>query len=235
MNTSHCYYLTATLILVSCNFQIGSAQKRQFGTRSAIVVDERLSVLRLAPQLSAPLIRRIGRGRIVTVLDTKRSREGVVFHRVAVTRRTRGWLQRESLISPHRIDDDARLLRLINASRDFDRLARARIFLDAFPHSRLRPAVLLMFGEEAEKAAAKLTLEAARRLDPTEMSATGASLASYFLSYSGLDRYRRQGIVFTYDETTRQFEYDGAVWRELMRKHRESHEAAIVRSRQRSQ
>jgi hypothetical protein len=169
---------------------------------------------------------------VVTVLETKRSREGVVFHRVAVTRRTRGWLQHEALISPRRSGDDARLLRLINASRDFDRLVRARIFLDAFSHSHLRPAVLLIFGDEAEKTAAKLTREAARRLDPKEMSATGASLVSYFLNYSGLDRYRRQGIVFTFDETTRQFHYDGSVWRELLRKHRESDEAALVRGRQ---
>jgi hypothetical protein len=199
--------------------------------RSAIVVDERLAALRSAPQLSAPLLRRISRGRKVTIVETQRSRDGVVFHRVAVTRRTRGWIQREALILPRRPGDDARLLRLINASRDFDRIARARIFLEAFPHSPLRPAVLLIFGEEANKAARKLSQDAERRLEIEEFGGTGASIASYFLNYSGLDRYRRQGVVFIFDPVTREFHYDGSAWRELVRRHGRSAEAAIVRER----
>jgi len=67
---------------------------------------------------------------------------------------------------------------------------------------------MLIFGNEATKAAQKLSQDAARRLDLEEMNATGASLRSYYLNYSGLDRYRRQGIVFTFDEVTRQFRYD---------------------------
>ena len=234
LNTSHRCYLTVTLLLFFSNFQSSSAQTPRLGVRSAIVVDERLAVLRSAPQFSAALIRRIGRGRIVTVLETKRSRNGVVFQRVAITRRTRGWMQRDALVSPHRGGDDTRLLRLINASQNFDRLARARIFLDVFPRSRLRPAVLLIFGDEAEKTAVKLTQEARRRLDPKEMAATEAPLASYFFNYRGLDRYRRQGIVFTFDETTLEYRYDGAAWHELLRKHRESEEAGIVRSRKKN-
>jgi hypothetical protein len=196
-----------------------------------VVVDERLAALRAAPQFSAPFLRRIGRGRIVTLLETQRNRDGVVFYRVAVTRRTRGWLQREAVATPARAGDDARLLELIKASRNFDRIARARIFLDAFVRSPHRPAVLLIIGEEAEKAAVKLSQDAARRLDAEDLGATGASLTSYFLNYSGLDRYRRQGIVFTFDPTTRQFHYDGAAWRELVRRYRGSAEAAVVRQR----
>jgi hypothetical protein len=196
-----------------------------------VVVDERLAALRAAPQFSAPFLRRIGRGRIVTLLETQRSRDGVVFYRVAVTRRTRGWLQREAVATPARAGDDARLLELIKASRNFDRIARARIFLDAFVRSPHRPAVLLIIGEEAEKAAVKLSQDAARRLDAKDLGATGASLTSYFLNYSGLDRYRRQGIVFTFDPRTRQFHYDGAAWRELIRRYRGSAEAAVVRQR----
>ena len=170
-------------------------------------------MLRARPQLSADLLRRVGRGRVVTIRDAQRSREGVVFYRVAVTRRTRGWLQREAVVTPARAGDDSRLLALIKASRDFDRIARARIFLDAFPRSPHRPAVLLILGKEAEKAAVKLSHDAARRLDSEALNATGASVASYFLNYNGLDRYRRQGIVFTFDSRTRQFQYDGAAWR----------------------
>ena len=224
-------FLLVTIFFISLGGESGWAQTRHLSSRSAVVADERLAVLRAAPQFYAPFLRRIGRGRIVTLLEAQRSSDGAVFYRVAVTRRTRGWLQREAVVVPSRAGDDARLLALIKASRDFDRLARARIFLDVFPRSSLRAAVLLLFGDEAEKTAAKLSREALRRLDPIEMSATEASLASYFLNYSGLDRYRKQGIIFTFDDTTHQFQYDGNVWRELLRKHGQSPEAAIVRAR----
>ncbi len=224
--------VSITLILFSLAGETGQAKTRRLSSRSGIVVDERLAVLRSGPQFSAAFLRRLGRGRIVTLLETQRSREGVVFYRVAVTRRTRGWLQREAVVAPARAGDDARLLELIKASRNFDRLARARIFLDAFPRSHHRPAVLLILGEEAEKVAVKLSQEATRRLAPEDLNATGASLASYFLNYNGLDRYRRQGIVFTFDSRTGQFQYDGAAWRELIRRHRGSAEAAVVRQRQ---
>lgn len=229
-------FLSRILILVTLVFSFGGeaeqAQTRRLSSRSGIVVDERLAVLRAGPQFSAAFMRRVGRGRIVTILETQRSREGVVFYRVAVTRRTRGWLQREAVVTAVRAGDDSRLLELIKASRSFDRIARARIFLNAFPHSPHRPAVLLILGEEAEKAAAKLSQEAARRLDSAGLPATGPSLASYFLNYNGLDRYRRQGIAFRFDSRTRQFQYDGAAWRELIRRHRGSAEAAVVRQRE---
>ena len=230
-------FLSRLLILVALVVGLfgpvaGQAQTRRPSSRSGIVVDERLAVLRSGPHFSAAFVRRLARGRIVTLLETQRSREGVLFYRVAVTRRTRGWLQREAVVTPARAGDDARLLALIKASRDFDRIARARIFLDAFPRSPNRPAVLLILGEEAEKAAVKLSHDAARRLGSEDLTATGASGASYFLNYKGLDRYRRQGIVFTFDSRTRQFQYDGAAWRELIRRHRGSAEAAVVRQRE---
>lgn len=231
MNTSHLFKSTIALLLFLVSFQIGAAQTRRLSSRSAIVVDERLAVLRSAPQVSAPLLKRLSRGRIVTPIESRRSRDGLVFFRVAVTRRTRGWIQHEALISPHRKGDDARLLALINASRDFDRIARARIFLDVFPHSSLRPQVLLLFGDETEKTAEKISREAVRRLDAAEMAATGAPLASYFLNYSGLDRYRRQGIVFTFDEASRLFHYEGAAWREILRRYPATREAMAVRKR----
>ncbi|HKR60479.1 MAG TPA: hypothetical protein VJS64_12155 [Pyrinomonadaceae bacterium] len=206
--------LTLSLLFLSFQVQATKAQTGQPSHRSAVVVDERLAALRTAPDLRAALVRRLSRGRRVTIVGSRRSGDGTLFNRVAVTRRTRGWIQHEALVSPRRGGDDERLLRLIEASRDFDRLARARIFLDAFPRSSLRPKVLLIFGDEANKAAQKLSQDAARRLNREEMSATGASLTSYYLNYSGLDRYRRQGVVFSFDEDTRQFHYDGAAWQE---------------------
>ena len=201
------------------------------GVGAAVVVDERLSVLRDAPGLSANLLQRLGRGRYVSVTGERRTREGLTFLRVAVTSRTSGWVQSEALVRPSRAGEDARLLRLIKGSEEFDRLARARIFLEAFPRSPLRPAVLLLFGDAAEESAARLTREASRRLDPREMEAGGAPPSAYFLNYNGLDRYRRQGVVFTLVPAAKQFHYDGAAWREILRRHPESPEAAEARKR----
>jgi hypothetical protein len=198
---------------------------------AAVVVDERLAALRDAPGLSAALLQRLGRGRYVAVTGERRSREGLTFLRVAVTSHTSGWVQSEAVVRPSRAGDDARLLRLIGGSEEFDRIARARIFLEAFPRSPLRPAVLLLFGDAAEGAAARLTREAARRLDAREMEAGGAPLLSYFLNYSGLDRYRRQGVVFDFDSSAKQFRYDGAAFREILRRHPRSPEASDARAR----
>lgn len=199
--------------------------------RAAVVVDERLAALRDAPELSANLLRRLGRGRYVSVTGERASRDGVTFYRVAVTSRTAGWVQSDAVVRPSRAGDDARLLRLIRGSEEFERLARARIFLDAFPRSALRPAALLAYGDAAEEAAAKLTREARRRLDAREMEAGGAPLASYFLNFSGLDRYNRSGVKFVFDPAKRELHYDGAAWREIVRRHPRSAEAAQARAR----
>ena len=197
----------------------------------AVVVDERLAALREAPDLSAALLRRISRGRALAIRGTKRARDGVTFYRVAVTRRTSGWIQSEAVVSPARPGDDVRLVRLIRGSREFDRIERARLFLDLFPASRARPAVLLLYGEAAEEAATKLSHDAARRLDPGEMQAGGAPAHSYFMNFNGLDRYRRQGITFVFDHAAKRYHYDGASWREILRRHPRSAEAAEARRR----
>ncbi|MBA3804128.1 MAG: hypothetical protein H0X14_00210 [Acidobacteria bacterium] len=201
------------------------------GNRSAVIVDERLAVLRDGPDLSARLLQRMSRGRVVLVLGAKRSPDGLMFYRVAVTRRTGGWLQSDAVVSPGKADDDERLLRLIRGSDDFDRVVRARIFLDLFPRSPARPEVLMIYGEAAEAAATKLARDAARQLDEREMTAGGAPVFSYFLSYNGLDRYRRQGISFTFNRATKQFHYDGESWREIVRRYPRSPEAEQARKR----
>jgi hypothetical protein len=200
----------------------------------AVVVDERLSALRSAPGFDAPFLRRLGRGRRLTIVGAG-SRQGFHFYRVAVTRRTRGWIQREALIVPSLRGDDERLLSLIRASSEFDRIARARMFLEAFPRSTLRPAVLLLLGEEASKVALKLSRDADRRLDPTEMKASGAPVSSYFLNYNGLDRYRKLGLAFRFDPATKRYDYDGASWVELIRRYPNSPEARQANLRLRQQ
>ncbi len=143
------FCLLLTLLLVHTSTS-GQQRKAPSGGRIAIVVDERLAALRSTPELNGYLVRRLGRGRLVAIRSMKTTRDGVVFFFVNVTTRTRGWIQRESVVSPSRSGDDARLFRLIQHSHDFDRIARARIFLDHFRRSPLRPAVLLLLGDTAE-------------------------------------------------------------------------------------
>jgi len=177
------------------------------------------------------LMRRMGRGAFVSVKGEKRSRDGVIFYRVTVTSRTSGWVQRDALVSPARSGDDRRLLSLIKGSDDFDRIARARVFLDNFTGSVLRPEVLLIYAQAAEDIAGRLSREAARRLNEKEMEAGGAPLHSYFLNYTGLDRYNRQGITFIFDAREKRLRYDGEAWQELVHRYPRSPEAAEARKR----
>ncbi len=221
--------LFVSLFLLSAN---SFARRRPpLGGRVAIVVDERLSALRATPELSGLLMRRMGRGALVAVKGEKRSRDGVIFYRVNVNSRSSGWVQRDALVSPARLGDDARLLRLIEGSEDFDRIARARIFLDNFKGSPLRPEVLLIYSQAAEDIAGRLSREAARRLNEKEMDAGGAPLHSYFLNYSGLDRYNRQGITFIFAAREKRLRYDGEGWQELVHRYPRSPEAAEARKR----
>ena len=68
--------------------------------------DERLAALRSAPNPAARLLRRISRGRFVSIRGSGRSRDGLLFYQVAVTRRTSGWLQSEAVVSSWRSGDD---------------------------------------------------------------------------------------------------------------------------------
>jgi hypothetical protein len=177
------------------------------------------------------LLRRIGRGGLVAIRGEKQIRDGVVFYRVNVTSRTSGWLQREAVVSPWRSGDDARLLRLIKGSQDFDRIVRARIFLDNFKLSEFRPQVLMIFAEAGEDAANYLTRDASRRLDQQEMKGGGAPVFSYFMNFNGLDRYNRQGLTFMFDFSEKRFRYDGESWQEVVHRYPRSPEAVEARKR----
>ena len=224
---------TESVILVLLLAAASAAQKKRVppGGNLAVVADERLAALRTAPNLSAHLVRRLGRGRIVSIRSSSRSREGLLFFHVAVTRRTFGWVQSEALVAAGRQGDDRRLAHLINGTDEFDRVARARIFLDTFPRSPLRPKVLLLLANAAEEAAAKLSRESERRFERREIPIDGAPEFSYFLNYNGLDRYNRQGVIFLFDRDTKRFHYDGAAWREILRRHPDSAEAVEARKR----
>jgi len=222
-----------SIVVVFCFALPAFAQKRRIprGGRLAIVVDERLSALRLAPNLSARLVERLSRGRFVAIIATTHDRNGVTFYRVKATRRKRGWIQSDAVVSASQVADDQRLVRLIRDSKEFELVARARIFLDAFPLSPMRPTVLLLYGDAAEGVSEKLSTEAARRLDEEKIAASGAPQFTYFMNFNGLDRYNRQGIKFAFDRSAKRFHYDGAAWREIVQRYPNSPEAAEARQR----
>lgn len=220
--------LALCLLLVFIPITASAQRKPPVGGRLAIVVDERLAALRTAPQLTGKLVRRLGRGRLVAIRSLKTGPDGVTFFLVNVTRRTRGWIQREALVSPSRSGDDRRLFDLIRGSQGFDRISRARIFLDHFPRSPLRPGVLLLLGDSAEEAAEKLSKSAARTINK---SVSAAPEFTYYLNYSGLDRYNRLRITFVFDQSTKRLHYDGAAWRELIRRYPKTPQAAEARKR----
>lgn len=232
------FVFTTVLLLSIFNIALSKPLRPPSGGRLAVVVDERLSALRETPNLAGKLTQRVSRGRLVAVQKRQVSREGTVFYKVRLTTRTQGWMQKEALVSPAIAGDDLRLLHLIQASQDFDRLARAKIFLATFPRSRLRPEVLLVYAAAAEAAAEKLSRDAVRRLDLKEIAAGPATEFSYFLNYAGLDRYNRQGVTFVFNRRAREFHYDGKAWREIVVRYplsAEAHEArrllALLESR----
>jgi hypothetical protein len=221
--------LTLCFCLVVLSQGITIAQRKPpAGGRLAVVVEERLAALRATPQLNGRLVRRLGRGRMVAIRSAKTSADGITFFLVNVTSRTHGWIQREAVASPVRAGDDQRLFSLIERSQGFDRISRARIFLDHFTRSPLRPDVLLLLGEAAEELAKQLSSDAARRVKDNP---SDAPEFSYYLNYTGLDRYNRQRVGFLFDKQTKRFHYDGAAWRELIRIYPRSSAASEARKR----
>jgi mono/diheme cytochrome c family protein len=102
------------------------AGKKVFAAKScAVCHDDRASG---APDLSARLLRRMSRGRFVSIRGASRNRDGLLFYQVAVNRRTSGWLQSEALISSWRPGDDERLALLLE---ELERLGlREELLLD---------------------------------------------------------------------------------------------------------
>lgn len=196
---------------------------------TAIVVDERLSVLRSEPSFAAKPIQRMRTGRVVTISGSREA-DGVTFYRINAAPNF-GWLQSEAVFSKARRGDDARLAKLVQSSHGFEQIERAGIFLEMFAESPLRPAILLLLGDLAEETALKLSAEATRRFDRREMAASGAPLHSFYLNYVSLDRYRRVGISFLFNSNARLYHYDGTSWREIIKKFPGAAEAVEAQKR----
>lgn len=199
-------------------------------TNVAIVIDERLAVLREQPSLYADAIQRMRTGRVLAISGTKQV-EGITFYRVIVPPKNYGWVQSEAVISKNKRGDDQRLVKLVQASDGFEKLERVAIFLENFTNSPLRPAILMLLGDLAEEATLKLSRDANRQLDRNEMAVTGAPLHSFYLNYSSLDRYRKIGINFWFNSATKLFHYDGTSWREILMKFPKSSEAEEAKKR----
>lgn len=196
----------------------------------AIVVDERLAVLRTEPSLYARPIQRMRRGRIVLITGTRQA-DGVTFYRVSAPPNNSGWVQAEALTGRFKNGEDERLAKLVQASEGFEQIERAMLFLETFPNSALRSPILLLLGDLIEENAARISQEAARRLNKREMAATGAPLHSFYLNYTSLDRFRRLGVNFFFNSSTKMFHYDGAAWKEIVQKFPNSSEAAEAKKR----
>lgn len=198
--------------------------------RTAVVVDERLAVLRMEPSLYSRPIQRMRRGRLLALTGAK-SADGVTFYRVTVPPNAYGWVQADAVIGKTKLADEERLVRLVQSSEGFEQMERATLYLENFPNSPLRTPILLLVGDLAEESALKLSAEATRRLDRREMAATNAPLHSFYLNYSGLDRFRKINIDFLFNSATKTFHYNGASWKEIISKFPKSAEVVEAQKR----
>jgi hypothetical protein len=240
-----CFAFSAAFILLVCFSANGQkrrpvvnknptkavAAKRAAAPAIAIVVDERLSVLRFEPSLTAIPLQRMSAGRTMQITGSRETSDGLTFYRVQLPPEKSGWVQAEAVVRTDRRDEDARLLRLIRATSGFNQIERAVIFLENFPNSSFRPAILLLIGDLVEDVSQRLSRDAARRFVGDDLRANEAPIHSFYLNYNGLDRYRRLGIGFIFNHKTKQFHYDGATWREIVQKHKQSVESAEAQKR----
>jgi hypothetical protein len=198
--------------------------------KKAFVLDDRLSALRRKPDLQGEVIRRLRLGHAVYIVGTSKLLGGNPrFCRVAVSRRTRGWIHESALAVPGRAGEDQRILTLIEATEGTDRIILCRLLSQSFSHSRLLPRTMLLLGEEAERIAGTLGQRTRRRL--AEVRGAVADPRDYYLSDAGLDRYSKLGVVFDFNESTAEFVYDGKAYRDLVKRFPKSEEAALARER----
>lgn len=205
---------------------VRSSEIGQFGN----VIDESLSVLRKSPSLFSESIQRMRRGRRVQILGVAEA-DGVKFFRVTAPPANYGWVQADAVFGKFRAGDVERLARLVQAADGFDQIEIAIEFFTLYPDSSLKPTILLLYGDLLEEIALKLSKDATSRLSRKEMAASAAPLHSYYLNFVMLDRYRKLGIVFLFNSTTKQFHYNGSSWQEIISKFSTSPESTEAKKR----
>jgi len=198
--------------------------------KTAVVIDETLSVLRKAPSLFAEPVQRMRRGRKVRILGVAEA-DGVTFYRVTAPPTNFGWVQADAVFGTFRPTDEKRFVDLVQASSGFDQIESAVEFFDLYPNSKFRAPMLLIYGDLLEETCSKLSKDAGRALKRTEMAASAAPMHSYFLNFVSLDRYRKLGVTFLFNPVSHQFHYDGASWREIVLKFPASAEARDAQKR----
>jgi hypothetical protein len=228
VRTTGCWIMILVLTAATALAQGGRAHFTK-----AFIIDERLSALRRDPDITSPVVHRLRIGRPVYVIGSKSAgREQATFYRVAVTRRTRGWLHEAAIVVPGRAGEDARMMKLIEGTSDgLDRIALCRLFLEHFSRSSLAPHAWLVIGDVADHAAATLTGRARRRLKNLDEQPVNATRRDYYLNDAGLDRYSKLGIVFDFRDDSTRYAYDGKAYRELLKRFPHSEEAPVARDR----
>ena len=197
------------------------------------VVDDRLSVLRRGADVRSQIVQRLRLGRPVYILGSgSASPDQPKCYRVAVTRRTRGWIHNSAIVIPGRAGDDARLLRLAETAEDgLDRIALCLLLTDRFRSSSLVSKALLLMAAEAERVAPILSQRAAKRAATLDPRTADARLRDYYLNDAVLDRYSRLGVAFDFDEAAGQYVYDGGAYRVIIKRYPASEAAKIAHER----
>lgn len=233
--------LLAVLCAVSLFFVATSAQtfpikKRKttiVGVR-AVVYDERLSALRIKPDIKSPIIQRLHRDREVGIIGKPvKVKGGPIFQPVMVSRNTRGWVIADALSLPQRGRDAARMMNLIDETKDdFNRARLARLCADQYRGNVVAAKALLKLGEATEHAAIRLSRDAKKRIgELDEELDKNLSQRDYMLNYVGLDRYNKIGATFDYDEASGNLIYDGGAYQEISKKYPRSPEAVTAHER----
>jgi hypothetical protein len=195
----------------------------------AVVVDERLSALRREPSSKSVVMQRLRSGRQVYIVGMKKATAtDPAMLRIAVTRRTRGWIHHSAIAVPGHSGEDQRVIDLITGTKDgLERITLCKLFIDRFPRSPLTPRVLLIAGKEADKAATALGRRAQKRLKDATGPITSREL---YLNDPGLDRYSRLLVNFNFNEETGRYAYDGHAYREILKRFPASDEATRARA-----
>lgn len=228
-----CRSFCLLFVLLSVSATAPAQARRRFYIpgQHAVVFDDRLSALREQPDVKAPLKQRLSRGRVVGILGSGKSKSGSQFLRVAISRNVRGWVLAAAIARLGSAADGEKMLTAIAESKeDLLKLRLARLCADQLRLPTIAPKALLALGQAAEHAAETLSRAADRRLGDT-VPTSGLSKRDFVLSFNGLDRFNRAGVTFEYDEAGDRIVYDGAAYRELLRRYPRSAEAQTVQAR----
>lgn len=160
------------------------------------VADRGLSALRLLPTPESQCKRRLGIGRRVYVERCFNTAYGR-YCRVAVTRRTRGYMLAEALIGTQK-GEAHRLLEMALKATGKERLTLLWLSKQLFPRASTAREIERLFLEEAARTASLLD---------TKIRSAGlqsnVEMRRYILNHRLLDSYSRMGVFFCLDSEGR--------------------------------